>query len=150
MPLSTHEQLREIESYLHEQIPITLAMEVSLAAYDGASLTLSAPLSVNHNHLGTAFGGSLSAIATLAGYCMLWLQLPDRTAHVVVRESTLSFKRPVRGDIRATCCLPEMGKMGAFLSDFERRGKARIRLEATIEDRGLPAVEFQGLFVAMR
>ena len=39
-------------------------------ALDGLSLlmvVLTAPLEINHNHLGTAFGGSLAALATLAG-----------------------------------------------------------------------------------
>jgi len=72
--------LQETERFLHEQIPLTRAMGVRVRSWDGEKLWLSAPLEPNHNHLGTAFGGSLSALATLAGYSLLWLLLGDREA----------------------------------------------------------------------
>ncbi len=59
--------LQGIESYLHREIPITAAMGIRVESYNEKELVLTAPLEPNHNHLGTAFGGSLSAIATLAG-----------------------------------------------------------------------------------
>ena len=74
------QQLRETEAFFYEQIPLTRAMGVRVESYDGQQLVLTAPLALNHNHLGTAFGGSLSALATLAGYGLLWLDLGDRTS----------------------------------------------------------------------
>ena len=94
--MSNAQQLRETEEFFHQQIPITRAMGVRVAAYDGQQFTLVAPIALNFNHLGTAFGGSLSAVATLAGYGLLWLELRDRTCHLVIRQSSLSFRRPVR------------------------------------------------------
>ena len=70
--------LRDTERFLHEQIPLTQAMGVQIESYDEAQLVVTAPLEPNHNHLGTAFGGSLSALTTLTGYAMLWLQLGDQ------------------------------------------------------------------------
>src|SRR6266446_4830743 len=116
--MSNEQQLRETEAFFHEQIPITRAMGVHVEAYDGSRLTLTAPLALNHNHLGTAFGGSLSAVATLAGYGLLWLELNDRTAHVVIREGTISYRRPVRGEIRAVCRRPEEAAVAAFKAEF--------------------------------
>ena len=57
--------LHDTERFLHEQIPLTKAMEVTLESYDGSQLVVTAPLEPNYNHLGTAFGGSLSALTTL-------------------------------------------------------------------------------------
>ena len=148
--VSNEQQLRETEDFFHEQIPITRAMGVRVEAYDGHQLTLTAPLALNHNHLGTAFGGSLSAMATLAGYGLLWLELQDRTCHLVVRESSISFRRPVRKEIRAICRLPDAGALSAFKAKFAQKAKARIRLAVTIEEDGQVAVEFQGTFIAMR
>jgi thioesterase domain-containing protein len=144
------EHLRETEAFLHEQIPITLAMGVRVATYDGQQLVLTAPLTLNHNHLGTAFGGSLSAVATLAGYGLLWLELRDRTCHVVIRESSISFRRPVRKEIRAICRRPDETTLAAFTARFAEKGKARIRLNVTIEEDDLVAVEFAGTFVALK
>jgi thioesterase domain-containing protein len=147
--MSNEQQLREIEAYFHAQIPITQAMGVRVEAYDGRQLSLTAPLALNHNHLGTAFGGSLSAVATLAGYGWLWLELNDRTAHVVIRESTISYRRPVRGEIRAICRRPNEEAANVFKAEFAQKGKSRIRLNVTIEEKGVVASEFAGTFVAI-
>jgi thioesterase domain-containing protein len=144
------QQLRETEEFFYEQIPITRAMGVRVATYDGQQLTLVAPISLNHNHLGTAFGGSLSAVATLAGYGLLWLELQDRACHLVIRRSSLSFRRPVRRDVVAICRRPRPEALRPFKAAFEQSGKARICLEVTIEEDGLLAVEFEGLYVALK
>lgn len=148
--MSNEQQLRETEDFFHEQIPITRAMGIRVEAYDGQQLVLTAPLAPNHNHLGTAFGGSLATVATLAGYGLVWLELGDRTAHVVVRQSEISYRRPVRGEIRAVCRRPTEATITAFKTAFARKGKGRIRLEVTVEEDGFAAVEFSGTFIAQK
>ena len=150
--MSPERQLRETEDFLHRQIPITAAMGVRVESWDaGEQLTLTAPLGLNHNHLGTAFGGSLAAIATLAGYAFLWLELGDRAAHVVIAESSLAYRRPVKEEIRAICRRPEGGSLAAFKATFAQAGKARLRLDLIIENAdGAVAVEFGGTFVARK
>jgi thioesterase domain-containing protein len=143
-------ELRQTEDFFHQQIPITRAMGVRVAGYDGRKLILAAPIALNHNHLGTAFGGSLGAIATLAGYGMLWLELRDPASHLVIRQSFLSFRRPVFKEIVAICRRPDQELLREFKGAFAQRGKARIGLEVTIEEGGLVAAEFRGIFVALR
>jgi thioesterase domain-containing protein len=148
--MSTEERLRRIERLLHEKIPITRAMGVAVESYDGGQLVITAPLAANHNHLGTAFGGSLSAIATLAGYALIWLELDDIDAHVVIRSSTIKYLRPVRESIRAICRRPDGTVLRAFKEDFAASGKARIQLPVTIEEDRQAAVEFEGTYFALR
>ncbi len=140
----------EITSYLHKNIPITAAMGVEVESSDAEGLVLIAPLEPNHNHLGTAFGGSLSAIATLAGYGVVWLALGDPDAHVVIGDGTLRFRRPVTKSIRAICVSPEPPVMQHFREEFDRAGRGRLRLQVTIEEDGEVAVEFEGTFIARR
>ena len=142
--------LRETEEFFYEKIPITRAMGVRVTKYDGSQLSLAAPIALNHNHLGTAFGGSLSALATLAGYGLIWLEMGDKTAHLVIRKSELSFRRPVRREIVAVCRRPSHDQLWVFKNAFAEHRKARISLEVTIEEEGLVAVEFRGIFVALR
>jgi thioesterase domain-containing protein len=142
--------LRETERFFYEKIPITRAMGVRVTRYDGSELRLTAPIALNHNHLGTAFGGSLSALATLAGYGLIWLEMGDKTAHVVVRNSQLSFRRPVCGEIVAICRRPSDDQLWVFKNAFAQHHKARITLDVTIEEEGLVAVEFRGVFVALK
>ena len=142
--------LRETERFFHDQIPITRAMGVVVESFGSGQLVLTAPLDLNHNHLGTAFGGSLGAIATLAGYGLLWLLLDDRRAHIVIKSSSIHYRQPVTGVIRAVCQQPGDEDVEHFLERFRRKGKASIRLRATIEEAGRTCVDFEGLFVAGR
>ncbi|WP_395749881.1 YiiD C-terminal domain-containing protein [Prosthecobacter sp.] len=142
--------LRDTESFLHEQIPLTRAMGVQVESYDDSQLVLTAPLGPNHNHLGTAFGGSLSALTTLAGYAMLWLRLGDRNAHIVVRESTIRYKHPVRGTLRAVCKKPDDADFATFKAAFEGTGRAHLRLRVQIVFEGKDCVLYEGDFVALR
>jgi thioesterase domain-containing protein len=142
--------LSETEKFLHEKIPITRAMGVRVESFDNGQFVLVAPIEKNHNHLHTAFGGSLSAMATLAGYGFLWLELHDPGVHVVIKESAIRFRRPVLGDIRAICRRPGAEALNAFKRDFARKGKARIVLNAEIVEDEIVAVEFEGTFVAVR
>ena len=142
--------LSETEKFFYDKIPITRAMGVRVAKYDGGQFILAAPIALNHNHLGTAFGGSLSALDTLAAYGLIWLEIGDKTAHVVIRKSELSFRRPVHGEIVAICRRPSEDELWMFKNAFAQHHKARISLDVTIEEEGIVAVEFRGIFVALR
>ena len=150
---STHERMADpaaIEHFLHEKIPLTRAIGVRVGSMDPDGLVLTAPLEPNHNHLGTAFGGSLAALATLAGYTFLWLELGDQEAHIVIRRSQLDYRHPVTGTLRALCRRPPESELAAFRSTFEKAGKARVRLQITIEEAGRVCMAFEGVFEAIR
>jgi thioesterase domain-containing protein len=149
-PLPAMIESRETETFLHRQIPLSRAMGVAVEESTEERFVLTAPLAANRNHLGTAFGGSLSAIATLAGYGMLWLRLGDSDAHIVIKSSSIRYLHPVRGDIRAVCETPDPETFSGFLDTFVRKGKARIRLEVEMVEDGRECVRFSGEFVAMR
>ena len=125
-------------------------MGIRVEACDAGRLVLTAPLDVNHNHLGTAFGGSLATVATLAGYSALWMALGDCKAHIVIRRSSLEYKLPVRGDIRALCEIPDGEPAANFRKTFQRHEKARMKLTVSIMEDGRECVSFTGDFVALR
>jgi thioesterase domain-containing protein len=140
--------LRAAEKYFHEQIPITRAMGVRVVANDENGFVIEAPVALNSNHLRTAFGGSVNAVATLAAYGFLWLELDDASVHVVVAESSIRFLRPVRETIRAICLRPAADGLAAFRSQFAAKGKARLALRVNVIEAGETAAEFDGVFVA--
>ena len=140
--------LHEAEKFFHEQIPITRALGLRVVANDENGFTVEAPVALNSNHLRTAFGGSINAVATLAAYGFLWLELNEATAHVVVAESSIRFLRPVRKTIRATCPRPDPESLAKFREEFRAKRKARIALQVNVTEVGETAAEFDGLFVA--
>ena len=140
--------MRAAEKFLHEQIPITRAMGLRVAGYDKEGFAVEAPVALNSNHLRTAFGGSINAVATLAAYGFLWLELNDAAAHVVVAQSSIRFLRPVRERIHAVCPPPPAGELSEFREQFARKRKARITLRVQVLEAGQKAAEFEGNFVA--
>ncbi|HWL51483.1 MAG TPA: YiiD C-terminal domain-containing protein [Chthoniobacteraceae bacterium] len=139
----------EIENYLYEKIPLTRWMEIRVGFGPAGELVLSAPEGVNHNHLGTIFGGSLCALATVAGYTFLWLKLGDGDAHVVIQEGHAVYRRPVAGEFRARVREPEAAEWKKFHHQYLRRGKGRLTLSVEVSGENSAAgMEFRGLFVA--
>ena len=142
------DRLRAAEKFLHKQIPLTRAMGVRAVAHDENGFAIEAPVALNSNHLRTGFGGSINAIATLAAYGFLWVELRDPAVHVVVAESSIRFLRPVRTMIRAICPRPSPEEWAAFQTRFAEKGKARIALRVNVVEEGEIAAEFEGVFVA--
>jgi thioesterase domain-containing protein len=148
MPMSGTSLREEVECFLQEKIPLTRAMGVRVAEIK--PLTIEAPVALNLNHLQTAFGGSINAVATLAAYAFLWLELRAPSAYVVVSESSIKFRRPVVENIRAICLSPDDAELSALKATLAANGRARIRLQVLVKENGETAAEFEGEFVAIR
>ena len=148
--MKTPNELREAEEFFHAKIPLTRAMGVRVVADDEDRFVVTAPVALNYNHLHTAFGGSINAVATLAGYGFLWLQLREEPARVVIADSSIRFLRPLRETIRAICTKPDLEQLEAFRATLRTAGKAKIALRVTVEEQGKPAAEFSATFVALR
>jgi thioesterase domain-containing protein len=147
--MNAEERCRATEEFLHHKIPLARAMELRVESCDENELVLTAPITANHNHLGTAFGGSVAALMMLAGYALLWLELHDREAHVVISECRIKFRRPVRRMIRAVCQRPEDAVLRKFAAELAAKTRARIPLQVTISEEGQPAAKFEGIYVAI-
>ncbi len=145
----SNERLRVAEEFLLEQIPLTRAMGLRVVPDAEDGFAIEAPVALNHNHLQTAFGGSINAVATLAGYAFLWLELNDTNVHVVVRASQIRFLRPIREVIRAVCLPPAQRETERFRAALRTAGQARLDLQVRVEENGVVAAQFNGSFVAL-
>jgi thioesterase domain-containing protein len=142
---------RELEAVLHHEIPLSRQIGLTVARYDGATLSLRAPLAPNINHKATAFAGSLTAVATLAGWGTIWLLLAKQGLQgtIVIQESTTHYQVPIADDFVATCRVPQADTCERFLAGLRRRGKARLALTVHIVNSdGKVAVAFAGVYVA--
>ena len=144
--------LQDIETYLHDHIPISKAMGVTVKSASAAEVILRAPLLANINHKSTVFGGSLQAVSTLACWTLLHINLgaAARPGEIVITNSNIDYTRPVTKDFEAHATLPDPARWQMFLKTFDRRGKARIQLAAHIfEDEDL-ATDYTGTFAALK
>jgi thioesterase domain-containing protein len=143
-----------VERYLHAHIPLSAAMQVRVRAASFDRVELAAPLAPNINHRETAFGGSIASLATLSAWTLLNLRLQHvvigNGARLVIQRNTMSYDEPIRGDFSALCTLTDPIRWERFLATYERRGRARITLSATVLHEGGTAATFEGEFVALR
>lgn len=142
-----------LQRFIEQEIPITAAMQVQVHRYADDGLTLTAPLAPNRNDKHTAFGGSLAALATLSGWGLLWLEARQRGVEVelVIRRIEISYRRPVGGDLVATCPTPDRAALDAFFDAAARGDGAGITLmPAILDDTGRQAVRFEGQFNALK
>ncbi len=143
------------ETVLLEQLQHTLvamppvaAMGIRIAGYDNGVLRMQAPLDVNVNDKGNAFGGSLASVMTLSGWALVSMRLglAGKQAEVYVADSSIRYRAPVYGDLLATARLAPEQDWDDFLTLFTKRGRARVTVRAAIEG---GAAEFEGRFVAL-
>ncbi len=140
-----------LERYLCESIPLTAAMGIRVEVATPERVILTAPLAPNVNHRETAFGGSLSALATLAGWSLLHLRLREAypKCRLVVAENTVHYLRPVYDGFSAVTTEIDDNAWRDFLEMIDRKGRGRIPLRVVVQSEDRDVAVFEGRFVAL-
>jgi thioesterase domain-containing protein len=147
--------MQRLEELIVEEMPITEHLDFTLAAEENGRLRASAPLEPNTNHMGSAFGGSLSMLATLTGWAMMHQLVQDtvadmrRRVEVIIQESDIEYLKPVQENISVVCEQPDQDALERFQSMLDRWGRARLDLKCKIDAAGERAVTFMGRYVAL-
>lgn len=118
-----------------DTIPMVRAMQVGVGDIEPSRLQLTAPLSINLNDKGCAFGGSLVSLMTLAGWALVTARLHDAgfiDTEVFVADSEVKYKAPLWNDLIAEVAATEGENWDDFLAAFAQKGKARITVEAEV------------------
>ena len=157
MPSSslTEDALKQLEQLIVQEMPITKHLEFSLISEDDGKLRTNAPLQPNANHMGSAFGGSLSMLATLTGWAMMHQLVEDKMAdmrrrvEVMIQESDIEYLKPVYENISVICERPDEDALERFQKMLDRWGRARLDLKCKIDAAGERAVTFIGRYVAL-
>jgi len=145
----------QIEEFLRAQIALAEAMDARVVSVQEERFILEAPMNANFNHLGTAFGGSIAAMAMLAAYGLLWSRLGDSKAHIVIKEARIRYRRPIRSVIRAEALAPKKDELQQFLAGYKATGRASLSLSVLFPNEDAepgdekPAALFHGIFVAI-
>jgi thioesterase domain-containing protein len=144
--------LMAVEQYLHEHIPLSKAMAVSVTSIDDNGVILSAPLLPNINHRSTAFGGSLSAVTILSAWTLVHVRLQPLSipCQIVIQSSNINYLKPIESDFQSHCITPSLQNWNRFVKTFSTKGKGRILLDAEIYSKGLLSGKFQGEYVVLR
>lgn len=141
----------ELEAYLHEHIPLSRAMAVSVVTAQADVVVLGAPLAPNINHRETVFGGSASALAILAAWSLLHTRLRREglASRLVIQRNTMEYERPILGDFTARASINPPAAWSSFTRMLVRKGKARMAVSSVLEQAGQSVGRLTGEFVAL-
>lgn len=140
----------DLHAYLHEHIPLSRAMHVSVVSSADDAVVLRAPLAPNINHRRTVFGGSASALAILAAWSVLHVRCraDGIDARLVIQRNTMEYEAPIQSDFTARAQI-EPAAWLAFTRMLARKGRARIALVSVLESEGRIVGRLEGEFVAL-
>lgn len=138
----------ELQDKLHGEILPTKTLDFRVYAIDAEVLSLSAPLDLNINDKGTAFGGSIASLCTITGWSMCWLiarQL-DLECDMVVYESNMSYSRPITKDFIAEVSFPNEDQIQIIKAKMSEKNKAALELEVVINENEKECVKYTGKY----
>jgi len=143
--------LKVFEKYLHDHIPLSKAMQVSVVSISEDAVVLSAPLAPNINHRDTVFGGSASAVAILAAWSLLQTRLQSAgiISRLVIQSNTMDYHLPILGEFTARAFIEQADAWQRFVAMLKRKGKARISVSSVLEQGGQLVGSLKGEFVAL-
>jgi len=141
----------EMEKYLHAHIPVSSAMGVRVVDAGPSPVVLEAPLGPNLNHRDTAFGGSVSTLAILAGWAHVHFRLrrDGRTVQTVIQRSSVEFLAPAASALRAMCRPADEAAWTRLTRALDRRGRGRVAVRVDVSADGQLVAEFEGSYVAL-
>src|SRR5580700_2400913 len=144
-------QPEDIQSYLYAHIPLSKAMALRVDTASPEKVQLSAPLAPNINHRETAFGGSVSALAILAAWTLLYVRLDaaQLKTRLVIQSNTMRYDAPATADFSATAELRDAAQWERFVQTLRRHGRARTGVVSILRCGDDNIGEFSGEFVAL-
>ena len=118
-------------------VPILAAMGIRLVEVTPGHAVAELPPEPNVNHFGVTYAGSLFSVAEMLGgvLCLATFDLQGDLSGFVplVKESTIRFRRPALGVVRATASMSD-DEVVRVRDDALATGKGEFVLEATLTD----------------
>ncbi len=142
--------IKELQNKLHNEIPLTKFMNIEIQNYDESELITTAPLNININDKGTAFGGSLSTLTTISAWSLCWLiskELAFNSNNIVIIKNETSFRKPVTKDIVCHTKKPSKEEIEILKQKLEAKKSASIKIESQIIENNEVCVDFIGYYV---
>ncbi len=140
-----------LERYLHEHIPISKSMGVSVSTLEPGLLVLSAPIAPNINHRESVFGGSAASVAILAAWSLIHIRLLNSHIHsrLVIQKNNMRYLKPIVSDFEAVCRIDDEENWTHFIKILKRKGISRIRLTSFLKCEEETVASLEGDFVAI-
>jgi thioesterase domain-containing protein len=138
----------DLQNKIRSAIPISEAMQFTIAELGQLSIMVRAPLAPNVNIHGTGFAGSIYSIAVLAGWGLSThiMEQLGMDGELVVSKAEIKYRAPVTDSIECRAVTNEE-ECRQFQHNFNNTGKGRLSL--TIEVGDAPQAVLLGTFYAV-
>lgn len=139
---------KQLQSLVHQEIPITKALDIRIEALTDTAIRVVAPFKVNRNLHNTAFAGSIYTVATIAGWSLVnsVALTHGLEGSVVLAKAEIKYKKPINGDIVARCAIDNEETIKTFISSFQRKKRARLNLVIEVVEDGVIKAELNANF----
>jgi len=131
--MAISDEYKDLVSYLEKAIKIIEKMGVRILDFQKQSVKIMLPKEPNVNHIGTVYAGSLFSLADFAGGVLFYSAFDLRKYYPLLKEVTITFKRPATTDITVeTSMPPEQAEEIKKITD--ETGKADWALDLELKD----------------
>ncbi len=139
--------LDEFSEQARKSIPLLEAMELRFTRFGDYRLRVDVPLEPNINDKRTGFGGSISALATTAGWAVVSLLLRPRMGEydVMVAESHIRYLAPATCNFYAIAAVTESA-IKTFYGLLEKQHQGRLTVQVVVEQDGKQIAVYTGTY----
>ncbi|MGD1152057.1 MAG: YiiD C-terminal domain-containing protein [Syntrophales bacterium] len=131
--MAISDEYKNLVSYLEKAIKIIEKMGMRILDFQKQSVKIMLPKEPNVNHIGTVYAGSLFSLADFAGGVLFYSAFDLRKYYPLLKEVTITFKRPATTDITVeTSMTPEQAEGIKKIAD--ETGKADWALDLELKD----------------
>jgi thioesterase domain-containing protein len=127
------DEYKDLVIYLEKAIKIIEKMGMRILDFQKQSVKIMLPKEPNVNHIGTVYAGSLFSLADFAGGVLFYSAFDIRKYYPLLKEVTITFKRPATTDITVeTSMTPEQAEGIKKIAD--ETGKVDWALDLELKD----------------
>ena len=131
--MAISDEHKDLVGYLEKAIKIIDKMGMRILDFRKQSVRIMLPKEPNVNHVGTVYAGSLFSLADFAGGVLFFSAFDLRKYYPLLKEVTITFKRPATTDITVeTSMTPEQAEGIKKMTD--ETGKADWALDLELKD----------------
>jgi thioesterase domain-containing protein len=140
-----------LTSYIKEHMPALVLLGAEVVSASESEVLISAPLAKNHNHKGTAFGGSQFVLCIAASWCLAFLNAQAEgieQPNLIGADGNIKYTRSVRSKKILARASANLEEMKAFREAIREKRKPQLTQRAIVENgEGKKATEFQITYV---
>ena len=131
--MAISDEYKDLVGYLEKAIKIIEKMGMRILDFKKQSVKIMLPKEPNVNHIGTVYAGSLFSLADFAGGVLFYSAFDIRKYYPLLKEVTITFKRPAATDITVeTLMTPEQAE--GIRKTADETGKANWALDLELKD----------------